>query len=64
MLMTQRNALLLGDLRDRGGLAGIEGADQKLRAVADQLLGAGAGDVDVGLGVAVHDLECRAGRGP
>ena len=60
----ERNALLLGDLRDRGGLAGIEGADQELRAVVDQLLGARARDLDVGLGVGVHDLRGRAGRGP
>ena len=51
------NALLLGDLRDRGALAGVEGADQKLRAVGDQLLGARARDLDVGLGVGVHDLQ-------
>ena len=57
MLMTKRNALLLGDLRDRGGLAGIEGADQELRAVVDQLLGARARDLDIGLGVGVHDRE-------
>ncbi len=38
----ERHALLLGDLRDRQRLAGIEGADQELRAVADQLLGARA----------------------
>ena len=55
----QRNALLLGDLGDGGGLAGIEGADEKLRALADQLLGAGAGGVDVGFGVAIHDAEFR-----
>ena len=51
------NALLLGDLGDRAALAGIEGAHQKLRAVGDQLLGARARDLDVGLGVGVHDLE-------
>ncbi len=53
------NALLLGHLRDRGALAGIEGADQELRAVADQLLGARARDFDVGLGVGIHDLQAR-----
>ena len=53
----QRNALLLGDLGDRGGLAGIEGADQELRTFADQFLGARAGGVDVRLGVGVHDRE-------
>ena len=51
------NALLLGDLRDRGALAGVEGADQQLRAVGDQLLGARARDLDVGLGVGIHDLQ-------
>ena len=50
----ERNALLLGDLRDRRGLAGIEGADQKLGAVVDQLFGVLAGGVDVRLGVAVR----------
>ena len=58
------NALLLGDLRDRGALAGVEGADQELRAVRDQLLGARARDLDVGLGVGVHDLQLGAGRDP
>ena len=43
----ERNALLLGDLGDRRGLAGIEGADQKLGAVVDQLFGVLAGGVDV-----------------
>ena len=51
------NALLLGDLRDGAALTGIERADQKLRAVGDQLLGARARDLDVGFGVGVHDLE-------
>ena len=39
--------------------AGIEGADQELRALADQLLGARARDIDVGFGVGVHDLQRR-----
>ena len=38
-------------------LAGIEGADQELGAVVDQLLGARARHLDVGLGVGVHDRE-------
>ena len=38
-------------------LAGIEGADQELRAVVDQFLGARARDLDVGLGVGIHDRE-------
>ncbi len=53
------DALLLGDLGDGGALPGVEGADQQLRALADQLLGARAGDLDVGFGVGVHDLERR-----
>ena len=53
----ERDALLLGHLGDRGALAGIEGADQELRAVVDQLLGARARHLDVGLGVGVHDRE-------
>ena len=53
----QRDALLLGDLGDGRGLAGIEGADEKLGTVADQLLGARAGGVDARFGVAAHDLE-------
>ncbi len=51
------NALLLGDLRDRGALAAIERAHQQLRAVGDQLLGARAGHLDIGLGVGVHELK-------
>ena len=53
----ERDALLLGHLGNRRGLAGIEGADQELGAVVDQLLGAGARDLHVGLGVGVHDRE-------
>ena len=53
----ERNAFLLGDLGDRGRLAGIEGADQELRSVADQLFGAGARGVDVRFGIGVHDRE-------
>ncbi len=53
------DALLLGDLRDGRALPGIEGADQKLRALADQLFGARPRDIDVGLGVGVHDLQRR-----
>ena len=60
----ERDALLLGHLGDRRALAGVEGADQQLRALADQPLGAGAGDLDVDLGVAVHDRESAAGPGP
>ena len=51
------DAFLLGHLRDRGGLSRIERADQELRAVPDQFLGAGTRRVDVRLGVAVHDVE-------
>ena len=57
MLMTKRDALLLGHLGDRRALAGVEGADEQLRALADQPLGARARDLDVGLGVGVHDGE-------
>ena len=53
----ERNALLLGHLGDRGALAGIEGADQELRAVVDQFLGARARHLHVGLGVGIHDRE-------
>ena len=55
----ERDALLLGDLGDRGGLAGVEGADQELRAVADELFGARARGIDVRFGVGVHDRELR-----
>ena len=55
----ERDAALLGDLGDGGGLAGVERADQQLRAFLDQALGAGARGVDVRLGVAVHDLQLR-----
>ncbi len=57
MLMTKRDAALLGDLGDGGGLAGVERADEELRALGDQALGARARDVDVRLGIAVHDVE-------
>ena len=53
----QRNAFLLGDLGDRRRLAGIEGADQELRAVADHLFSARAGGIDIRFGVDVHDRE-------
>ena len=53
------HALLLGDLRNSAGLAGVERTDQHLCAFADQLLGARAGDVDIGFGVGVDDLERR-----
>ncbi len=42
------------------GLAGIEGADQELRAVADQFFGARARRLDTRFGVAVHDRAVRA----
>ena len=53
----ERDALLLGHLRNRRALAGIEGADEQLRALSDQPLGARPGDLHVGLGVGVHDGE-------
>ena len=59
----ERNALLLGDLGDRGRLTGIEGADQELRAVADQLFGARARGIDVRFGVAVHDRKIGQAHG-
>jgi hypothetical protein len=55
----ERDALLLGDLRNRGGLTGIERADQKLRTIIDELLGALARDVDIGFRVGVHHREFR-----
>src|SRR5262249_23498533 len=51
------NALLLGDLRDRGGLTGIERANQKLRTVVDQFFSARPRHLHVGLGVGVHDRK-------
>ena len=53
------DALLLGHLGDRRALAGVEGAHQQLRALADQPLGARAGHLDVGLRVGIHDGEIR-----
>jgi hypothetical protein len=50
---------LLGHLGDRRGLARIEGADEQLRALADQALGARARSLDVGFGIPVHDGERR-----
>jgi len=58
----QRNAFLLGDLGDCGGLARIEGTDQELRSIADQLFGAGARSIDVRFGVGVHDREVGTSR--
>ena len=37
--------------------AGVESADQQLGAVGDQLLGARARHLDIGLGVGVHQLD-------
>jgi hypothetical protein len=48
---------VIGDLRDRGRLAGIERANQKLGTFVDQLFGLRAGDLDVRLGVGIHDLK-------
>ena len=53
----ERDAALLGDLGDGDGLAGVEGADQHVGAGIDRLLGLGARDVGLGLGVVVHDVE-------
>src|SRR6266513_693251 len=55
-----RHAALLGDLGDRGRLAGVEGANQHVRAFLDQALGAGAGRIDARLGVGVHQLDVDA----
>src|SRR5262249_5579489 len=55
----ERNALLLGDLRDGGALTGIESTDEKLRAIVDQFFRARARDLHVGLGVGVHDRQFR-----
>src|SRR6185312_10160158 len=51
------DALLLGDLGDCRGLPGIEGADEKLYALADQLLGTRTRDVDFRFGISVDDLQ-------
>ena len=61
--MTNGNALLFGDLGDGGRLSGIERADQKLSTVADHLLGAGAGDIDIRFGIAVDDREFGQAHG-
>ena len=53
----KRHAALLADLRDGDGLAGIEGADQDMASRVDRLLGLGAGDVRLGLGIVVHNVE-------
>ncbi len=54
------HALLLGDLGDRRGGAGFEGADDDVGAVADHLLGLGARDVGARFGVDVHQLHRHA----
>ena len=46
-------------LGDRGGLAGIECADQTLGAFVDHLFGLGTGDLHVRFRVAAHDLKVR-----
>src|SRR5438045_4588813 len=51
------NSFLLRDLRDRAALSGIERTHQELRAIRDQFLGARARDIDIGLGVGVHELQ-------
>src|SRR5262249_43006444 len=53
------DALLLGHLGNRRGLARVEGADEQLRALANQALGPRARGVDVGFGIPVHDAERR-----
>ncbi len=57
----ERHAALLGDLRDRRGVRPSRTAPTStLRAFLDQALGARARDVDVGLGVGVHQLDVDA----
>ena len=46
---------LFGDLSDHGGLAGIEGTDQEVRALANQLFGVLACDINTRLCIGVHD---------
>jgi hypothetical protein len=53
----QRDAFLLGDLGNGGGLPGIKRADEELRAVADDFLGAGARGIDIRFGVDADDRE-------
>src|SRR5262249_50504169 len=55
----ERDTLLLGDLRDRRGLTGIESADQELRTVIDQFFSPRPRYLHVGLGVGLHDRELR-----
>ena len=45
------------------GLAGIEGADQELRAVADHFRRPGARRLDARFGVAVHDRKLGQAQG-
>src|SRR5262245_11761345 len=59
----ERDSLLLGDLRDRRSLPGIEGSDQQLRALVDQLLGPRPRDLHVGLGGGLHDRELWQAEG-
>ena len=56
------DAALFGDLRDRRRSAGVERADETMRAFLDQPLGARARGIDVGLRVGVHQLDLDAER--
>ena len=54
------NAALLGDLGDGRSGAGVERADQAVRPLLYQPLGAGARGIDVGFRVGVHQLNIHA----
>src|SRR5262249_460870 len=55
----ERYAFLFRNLGNCSGLAGIESTNEKLRAITNELLGALPRDIDIGLGVGVHDRQFR-----
>ena len=56
----QRHAALLAHPRYRHGVGAVEGADQHLSAVGDQLFGPGARRVDIRFGVGDGELDRKA----
>src|SRR5260370_8722932 len=50
------HAVLLANLRERGGLTRVPGAAEHVRAFADEFFGLGAPAIRLALGVAIHPL--------
>jgi hypothetical protein len=58
----ERYAFLFRNLGNGSGLARIECTNEDLRAITDELLGALARNIDIGLGVGVDDCRRRRWR--